>query len=140
MCRGKKNRIRDFSIRSFKFLVKHLVSFRLRTVCSALFKSHIQLYNSSTLWCEPRFGSRGLLPSWINTGIWIGKILSIWPFENSTTALCFWSIKQSPKFDLTIKTFHKNKNFPHTPLHNKIFIFDLSSQVLEGSIFSTVQW
>ena len=51
-----------------------------------------------------RFGNGGVLPSWIDTGIWsmpnerytyrglrtdLGKILSVWPFENSTTHCAF---------------------------------------------------
>ena len=44
----------------------------------------------------------------------LGKILSFWPFEN----------------------FIKAKMFLVPPLHNKIFILDLSNQVLEGSIFA----
>ena len=48
----------------------------------------------------------------------LGKILSIWPFENSTTV---------------IEKLINAKMFLLLPLHNKIFILDVSDQVLEDS-------
>ena len=49
-----------------------------------------------------------------------------------------WKLFKSSKvqtFTRQSKKFIKAEMIPIPPLHNKIFILDLSNQVLEGSIF-----
>ena len=98
-----------------------------------------------------RFGRGGVLPSWIVTWIWsmpnerytyrglrtdLGKIISIWPFENSTTVLLVHKVKFKICLNRQSKIFMKAKMFLIPPLHKNIL--NPSNQVLEGSIFCTI--
>ena len=113
--------------------------------CHTLERFYIKDCLKNLMWNGPnlygsRFGNGGILPSWslpnkrytyrgLRTNL--GKILSIWPFENTTTVLLDNLKWQS-------KNFIKVKMFLMPPLLSKISILDLSNQVLEGSIICTV--
>ena len=91
----------------------------------------------------PRFGNGRVLPSWIQIkGIRglrtdLGKILSIWPFENLTTVFLVHKVK-SKTWEDNKKISQKQKRFLIPPLHNKIFVWIYQTKFLEGSIFCTV--
>ena len=87
---------------------------------------------------DTRFGSGGVLPSWIDTGVWsmpnerytyrglntdLRKILSNWPFENFTNVLLVQKVKSKIRLDNQNK-FIKAKMFVIPSLHNRIFILN----------------
>ena len=95
----------DYSTAISRFYHRVMIKFQ-RKVCKKLIFvrncKHVTFFCWLASAIFTRFGSGDVLPSWIDTGIWsmpnerhtfrglrtdLGKILSIWPFENSTTVL-----------------------------------------------------